>query len=568
MKIIEGNQSLTKSQPRLVEVGRKILMNGSVYESSDFSPLAYNWCEVESNQKLGDKIAYVQDYILSGSARSTDAPGLAYISESLYSNTGAYDKMDDSIFYKCIEGGGDSEHDVLIHKFKVENKKLVLLKSAPTGYNNVQIVGQNEGNIYCLAYKRENDSNDSNNAPLSSYALSIDKKTLTVNVILTGKSSKTNRSSGGVIKLLKETSSYVIAIQSVITLDERDNYANVGDVAVIRIDKVNNTAVRIFKGDVSNKDVEYTVPVSNDISNFLKKDEFRDMFYSCVFKKSIGKVGVRYGILNTSDVFVGTPDVYESVEDVDIDWNGASEDIVSKFTTPRKYLRMYSCHSVRYKTIINKCNDKSYLTILCYNSNNSKTNIDEEVKDFYSTYAFTFTINAFGSLRFESYTDLPKYIHAILMLDDEGKRMYAVDDHNLYYIEFNEGSKKLEVISTNNIVPRSVGVDMAGRTWVMSANKDVHMFNEHVSSKVSLSFKDAAYDYIGQDIETSINVNCINIFGVKIATDMELEIRGNAYFKFSGGKKVRVTTLPLTDTKVDIIINGPGQLSIIPKVIL
>lgn len=568
MKIIEGNQSLTKSQPRLIEIGGKILMNGSVYESSDFSPVPYNWCEVGCNQKLGDKIAFVQDYILAGASRSADAPGYAYISESMYSNTGSYDKVDESIFYKCIESSGDNEHDVFIHKFKIENNKLLLLKSMSTGYNNVQIVGQNEDNIFCLAYKKEDSGNENNNAPLSSYALSINKNTLKVKVILAGSSSTSNRSSGGVLKFLKETSGYIVAVQSVITLDEKNNYANAGDVAVIRIDKVNDTAIRIFKGDVPSTDVEHTAPISNDISNFLKKDESRDMFYSCVFKKSVGKVGIRYGILNTSDVFVGTNDVYESVEDVDIDWNGASENIISKFTSPRKYIKWYSCHSVRYKTIINKCNDKSYLTILCYNSNNSKTNIDTEVQDFYSTYAFTFTINAFGSLRFESYTDLPKYIHAILMLDDEGKRMYAVDDYNLYYIEFNEGSKKLEVVSSNNIVPRSVGVDMAGRTWVMSANKDVHMFNENVSSKVSLSFKDVAYDYTGQDIETSINLNCINIFGVKIATDMELEIRGNAYFKFSGSKKVRVTTLPLTDTKVDIVINGPGQLSIIPKVIL
>lgn len=566
MKIIEGTQNLTKNQPRFVEVGNKILMNGAVYNFNDFTPVPYNWCEVDCQAYQGNNIAFNKDYMISFATRSENTSWRNY-GDPYYFNTGAYDSKDGTTYYKTTESNSadTNKNSTLFSKLKIVDEKVYQVKALNIPLNNIQIIGQSDDYVFVVGNKAENTTLNYAEPPMSTYYGVVKKDTLVYSEILTGLSSHINCNAMGPTKLLKETSDYIILIQSTNAYTNTTNGArNNGDIQVIRINKTTRAVDRFNKTEILvEADSDYGVAVVNEYDNFLMRDAHRYVIYNAMYNKKETKVELFYNLVNINDGFIGTELLYEHRDKIEIDWDNASNEVITKFTSGRVAGSQEYAHGVRYKFIYNKCADKTYLTVVHYKTTEFNGN-----DKYTGTCAFTFTMNAYGNLKFETYTDLPKFINAFMPMDDEGKRFYAIDNSNLYYIEFNETTKKLGVVSTNNLAPTSVGLDSAGRTWVIATNGDVHMFNENVSAKIAVAFKDAAYDYTGLELDTGLILSCTNVFGTKISADIELEIRGNAYFKLTGSKKVRVTTLPLTDTEVALVINGPGQLSIIPKVIL
>lgn len=265
--------------------------------------------------------------------------------------------------------------------------------------------------------------------------------------------------------------------------------------------------------------------------------------------------GIEVVELNVSPEAVGTDNLKSKVATkCSISW--PSNDI--RFKTDFDNTTTQMAERIKF---ITKVGDKKYFNAIIYQP--TATTPNARWVGIYTFEIVSRTELKFTSrLKFEGKEKNPLFIGRDNITD-----IYVPSDTALYYIKFNPLKEGFEIINTKPIVVTSLGLDNLGRVWAIDKTAQLHMFSETLVERVNIKFENTKLDYTGSDLNTALIVNCTNNNGKKIVFDVELSLSGNATFT-DGTRKIQVKTIENEDLKIPLVINGPGQISIYPRVIL
>lgn len=145
----------------------------------------------------------------------------------------------------------------------------------------------------------------------------------------------------------------------------------------------------------------------------------------------------------------------------------------------------------------------------------------------------------------------------LLITNREATKVLRFDTQQRKYIE----------MQTINIPSYSVGCDSKNNIWLSDAISGLHKFTIELPVEVQVKFEQESVDYVGKDIDTNIILESYNYKNERVATKLELTIKGP--MTFDDGTKVKTISSSKTEAvKIPTTITGSGIISVFPKIIL
>lgn len=136
---------------------------------------------------------------------------------------------------------------------------------------------------------------------------------------------------------------------------------------------------------------------------------------------------------------------------------------------------------------------------------------------------------------------------------------------------WNATTKRPErVASISNVAPLAAGKDSLGRLWIIERlgnagvpqSYNVHLYPpEGKVSWVDVRYTGGRIAYENQPITTSVTVNAYDLNHKRLAVETMISLTGPATFA-DGNQTRKVTTSADADTPVQIVVTGPGKISV------
>lgn len=181
---------------------------------------------------------------------------------------------------------------------------------------------------------------------------------------------------------------------------------------------------------------------------------------------------------------------------------------------------------------------------------------------------YTLRIMEDSSLVAQGFTKIsPSSVKGLLLSRDKSMAICGTDQAALI-LSFDMSTSKYKLIEILDLQPFSIGLDLEDNIWLVDGNSNLHTFSPKTPTVVDIQFEKNGYSYEGKEINSSISIDSKNYQGNRIACQLELTIKGNAVFA-SNNSKIIIEFTDTTKAKtLPIKIQGAGNISIYPKLIL
>lgn len=546
MKMFE-NLFISTPQPKFIEIGDRLIIDTNLYDSSTLAQVPYS--QFVDNTVNANHIRISTQKMSCNKIYINESLSTSYVNHHNFLinyNTKEIipDEYDPSIYYSITPYRFSNE--LRIFKYRKNGNSIEMLSNVSIGYC-LKYITQDNDNLYFSqstysGYGRPNDfSTVSNASYLQCKIIKVSKSTLST------LQSSSNIGCNGFHNVLHDDDNYIY-------MSFREDYRNF----FVRIKKSDLTST-LFTNLTYTKSSVLPAIYKDHFINLISEGDYKyDYLLGAenasdnVLKPGIFCVKYDFGELNC-----GTSDVIASKSSCEIDF-GDDLEMQTEF-------EKYSAHtgigaSMSRVSFITKNGNKTYLSFFVHDQthyrNSSLTGI------------FTFEVLDSTNLRFTSRLRLDgKERNPLFLGDDSISEIYVPSDSCLYYLKFNNETEGFYLVNSKPITVTTIGEDSLGRVWATDIDEQLHMFSETVVEKVNLKFETSNLEYVGEDIDNNIVINCVNNSGEKIPFNVELVINGNATFA-DATKKKTVETLAGSDLKVPITIKGPGQISVYPKVVM
>lgn len=112
-------------------------------------------------------------------------------------------------------------------------------------------------------------------------------------------------------------------------------------------------------------------------------------------------------------------------------------------------------------------------------------------------------------------------------------------------------------------------VDSNNNLWYVESSStdvadiDIFLATPNIISSIRIIFQDPSIEYVGTDVETSLNVAALSTGNDTpyAATDLKLELVGPCKFKSNSNKSIVISTSSTTMTNVPIVVTGEGYIN-------
>ena len=122
-------------------------------------------------------------------------------------------------------------------------------------------------------------------------------------------------------------------------------------------------------------------------------------------------------------------------------------------------------------------------------------------------------------------------------------------------------------------IPNGIGrisMDTQNRIWVQEYNSDsIYVFSLNNSMNVVVNFtgSPSSLNYTGTNLTQNVTVNAYDLTGTRYAKSVNLQVVGNATFS-NGTSTITVSTSASADTLTALTITGPGNVQVIPTLVV
>lgn len=246
--------------------------------------------------------------------------------------------------------------------------------------------------------------------------------------------------------------------------------------------------------------------------------------------------------------------------EANVTWN----DMVSSMPV---FTTMWRCC---YDPFITEENGKKYLSYFVYELSDAlnATGIALNLPK-YGVYTFLIDNDSLD-LTFKSFTQISGGMVAPrgYITINNNKFLVVATNSSLSFYSFNSINETWILTDHNDISMYSFGVDSKENIWALKLDGSVEMFNPTVANSVNLNFENSTYEYDGNDISTYIEIEATSYTGERIASNLQLSIKGDAIFTANGTKIIRISTKTDSKLQVPVKIVGKGNITISPQLIL
>ena len=122
-------------------------------------------------------------------------------------------------------------------------------------------------------------------------------------------------------------------------------------------------------------------------------------------------------------------------------------------------------------------------------------------------------------------------------------------------------------------IPNGIGrisLDTQNRIWIQEFNSDsIYVFSLNNSMNVVVNFTGSpnSLNYSGTNLTQNVTVNAYDLTSTRYAKTVNLQVVGNATFS-NGTNTINVTTSTSADTLTALTITGPGNVQVIPTLVV
>lgn len=542
MALVLKADSSTTNIPKVIETKNGMVFYGHYYNKNNLAPIA-----------LEQFIIGGAKSVLNTNKRVMPAAP-ANCSMVFNDDTIIADEYEPNIFYSIIYNTGASNYNLIKYK-EIENK-IEFIKSVNLALYYDKYLGQDENYLY-FAFKSSKtiqnyiyvgSGSASNQVCAYSQIAKINKKTLAFSQI------------GEYLYFYGFNS--VVSIHSCIKIFEDENYIYCGGFTnlipngiYLQRSILKFNIHRIVKSSSSIQTVKTDIIEMNrdGIYNFINnKDIFKISdnvigFYLVVLTNT--SYPLRLIKLKLNETVVGN---IATVENVTFTWNEDKKSLSAFPDGP-----WYS-----YETFITKVGDKSFVSLIMYQNANQYVAAQIANQGIY-----TFEMTEANKLKLTDYNRISDSVIKGYLLSKDRRLLIIATATNTIFMKFDEEAGYYKITNTIEPVAYCVGLDLSERVWIMKSDAEVDVYSMSDTTDFSMIFEKDYYDYTGTDIKTFITIKAKNFMGEAISLPIELTIDGNAVFEDSNSKTIKVTTSNEDTIDIPIIITGPNQIVIYPKVI-
>lgn len=148
---------------------------------------------------------------------------------------------------------------------------------------------------------------------------------------------------------------------------------------------------------------------------------------------------------------------------------------------------------------------------------------------------------------------MPLYHNKVLLLADE---------RGVVFFNWSPIHRRFDKTNSRDIPCMTVGADMGNNIWLQYRNGEVDLFANTLPIKIEADFLHDEYNFMGEEINSSVFIRAENYLGNRLATQVELSLIGDVEFTENGLKRIVKTTNETEDLIIPVTIKGPGMLQV------
>lgn len=548
MAVVLKADSLTMNIPKVIETKNGMVFYGHYYNKNNLAPIS-----------LEQFIIGGAKSVLNTNKRVMPAAP-ANCSMVFNDDTIIADEYEPNIFYSIIYNTAANNYNIIKYK-EIENK-IELVKSVNLALYYDKYLGQDENYLY-FAFRSSGYIGSYNNIIYIGTVGASAQQTAFAQIAKINKQSLAHAQIG--IYQYYYNATTTVSIPNCIKIFEDENYIYCGGftnlIAYSKDTRWGQRSVlkfnihRIVKSSSSVQTVKTNIASINidGIYNFINnKDIFKISdnligFYLVVLTDKFNPLQLIK--LNLNETVVGN---IATVENVTFTWNEEKKSLSAFPDGP-----WYS-----YETFITKIDDKSFVSLIMYQNANQYVAAQIANQGIY-----TFEMTESNKLKLTDYNRISDSVIKGYLLSKDRKLLIIATATNTIFMKFDKEANCYKITNTIEPVAYCVGLDLSERVWIMKSDAEVDVYSMSDTTDFSMTFEKDYYDYTGTDIKTFITIKAKNFMGEAISLPIELTIDGNAIFENSNSKTIKITTSNEDTIDVPIIITGPNQIVIYPKVI-